>query len=48
MCVSLPSDKLDEIWCLVHSLLQGYFVTVCWVMSFLGKANLCASGHVTY
>ena len=45
MCVNLPSDKLDEIQHLAHSLLQRYSVTVNQVMSFLSKASFCALGH---
>ena len=30
---------------LTHSLLQSQYVTVCRVMSFLGKANFCTNGH---
>ena len=45
MCVFMPSDKLDEIWQLAHSLLQTQPVTVCEVMSFLGKAIFYDSGH---
>ena len=32
ICVSLPSDNLDDMWHLVHSLLQKYSVTVCQVL----------------
>ena len=45
MSVSLPPDKLADIQQLTLSLLQSQHVTVCWVMSFLGKANLCTNGH---
>ena len=45
MSVSLPPDKLDDIWQLAPSLLQSQYVTVHKVMSFLGKANLCTNGH---
>ena len=45
ICVSLPSNKIDEIWDLAYSLLQRYSVTVCQVMFFLVRANFCASGH---
>ena len=45
MCVSLPSGKLDGMWHLAHSLLQGHSVTVCQGMSFLGKADFYANGH---
>ena len=39
MLVSLPPDKLADIQQLALSLLQTAHVTVCKVMSFLGKAN---------
>ena len=45
MSVSLPSDKLADIQQLAVSLLQTQHVTVCKVMSFLGKANFCTNGH---
>ena len=45
MSVSLPPDKLADIQQLAASLLQTHPVTVHWVISFLGKANFCASGH---
>ena len=45
MYVSQSSDKLGEKWHFVHSLLQRYSVTVHHVMSFLGKAYFCVSGH---
>ena len=45
MSVSLPPDKLADIQQLALSLLQTQPVTVCQVMSFLGKANFCANGH---
>ena len=45
MLVSLPPDKLADIQQLALSLLQSAHVTVCKVMSFLGKANLCTNGH---
>ena len=41
----LPPDKLTDIQQLALSLLWMQPVTVYWVMSFLGKANFCASGH---
>ena len=44
MCVSLPS-KLDEVQLLAHSLLQRHSMAVWQVMSSLGKANFCVSGH---
>ena len=44
MSVSLPLDKLADIEQLTFSLLQSQHVTVCWVMSFLGKANFCTNG----
>ena len=39
MSVSLPPDKLVDIQQLTLSLLQSQYVTVCRVMSLLGKAN---------
>ena len=45
MWVSLSSHTWSEIWLLVHSLLQTQPVTVCQVMSFLGKANFYANEH---
>ena len=45
MSVSLPPDKLADIQQLALSLLQTPHVTVCKVMSFLGKANFCTNGH---
>ena len=45
MSVYFPSDKLADIQQLALSLLQTQPVTVCRVMYFLGKANLCANGH---
>ena len=45
MLVSLPPDKLADIQQLALSLLQTPHVTVCRVMSFLGKANFCTNGH---
>ena len=45
MSVSLPPDKLADIQQLAFSLLQTPHVTVHMVMSFLGKANFCTSGH---
>ena len=45
MSVSLPPDKLPDIQQLALSLLQVQPITVCQVMSFLGKANFCANGH---
>ena len=45
MSVSLPPDKLADIQQLALSLLQTTHVTVCKVMSFLGKANFCTDGH---
>ena len=39
MSVSMPPDKLADIQQLALSLLQTPHVTVCRVMSFLGKAN---------
>ena len=45
MSVSLPPDKLADIQQLALSLLQTPHVTVCKVISFLGKANFCTNGH---
>ena len=45
MLVSLPHDKLADIQQLALSLLCIPHVTVCKVMSFLGKANSCTNGH---
>ena len=45
MSVSLPPDKLADIQQLALSLLWTTHVTVCKVMSFLGKANFCTNGH---
>ena len=45
MLVSLPPDKLADIQQLALSLLHTPHVTVCKVMSFLGKANFCTNGH---
>ena len=45
MSVSLPPDKLADIQQLALSLLQTPHVTVCKVMSFLGKAKFCTNGH---
>ena len=45
MSVSLPPDKLADIQQLALSLLWTPHVTVCKVMSFLGKANFCTNSH---
>ena len=45
MLVSLPPDKLADIQQLALSLLHTPHVTVCKVMSFLGKANFFINGH---
>ena len=45
MSVSLPPDKLADIQQLALSLLKTQPVIVHQVMSFLGKATFCASGH---
>ena len=45
MSVSLPPDQVADIQQLPLSLLQNKHVTVCRVMSFLGKATFCTSGH---
>ena len=45
MSLSLPPDRLADIQQLVLSLLQSQHVTVCRVLSFLGKANFCTNGH---
>ena len=44
MLVSLPPDKLADIQQLALSLLHTPHVTVCKVMSFLGKTNFCTNG----
>ena len=43
--VSLLPDKLADIQQIALSLLQSQHVTVCRVISFLGKANFCANGY---
>ena len=43
--IYIPHDKLADIQQLAFSLLQNQHVIVCRVMSFLGKANFCTSGH---
>ena len=45
MSVSLTPDKVADIQQLALSLLRTTHVTVCKVMSFLGKANFCTNGH---
>ena len=45
MSVSSPPDKLADIQQLALSFLQKLHVTVCWVMSFLCKANFCTNDH---
>ena len=45
MAVSLPPDKLADIQQLALSLLWTPHVTVCRVMSILGKATFCTNGH---
>ena len=45
MSVYLPPDKLADIQQLALSLFHTPHVTVCKVMSFLGKANFCINGH---
>ena len=45
MSVSLPDDTLADIQQLALSLLQTTHVTVCKVMSFLGKAKFCTNGQ---
>ena len=45
MSVSLPPDMVADIQQLAVSLLQNQHVTVCRVMSFLGKVNFCTNGH---
>ena len=45
MSVSLHPDKLADIQQLALSLLENQYLTVCRVMSFLGKANFCTNGH---
>ena len=41
----LPLDKLADIQQPALSLLSTPLVTVCKIMSFLGKANFCTNGH---
>ena len=41
----VPPDKPADIQQLALYLLQKHHVTVHQVVSFLGKANFCASGH---
>ena len=43
MSVSLPPDKLADIQ--LFPLLHTQPITVCQIMSFLGKANFCANWH---
>ena len=45
MCVSLPSEKLDEVHCMAHSLFHRQSVMVHQVMSFLDEANFSANGN---
>ena len=45
MSVSLPPDKLADFQQLALSLLWTPYVTVCRVMSFLGKAKFYTTGH---
>ena len=45
MSVSLPPDKLADIQQVALSLLLNQLVTVCRVMSFLGKAYFCTNHH---
>ena len=45
MSVCLPPDKLADIQQLALSLLWTQHVTVCKVLSFLGRANFCTNGH---
>ena len=45
MSVSLPPDKLADFQQLALSLLQTLYVTVCRVMSSLGKAKFYTAGH---
>ena len=45
MSVYLPPDKLADNPQLALSLLHTPHLTVCKVMSFLGKANFCTNGH---
>ena len=42
---NITPDQFADIQQLALSLLQTQPVTVCRVMSFLGKANFCAYGH---
>ena len=43
--VSLPPDKLADIQQLTLSFLQAQPVIFCQIISFLGKANVCANDH---
>ena len=45
MSVSLPPEKLANIQQIDLSLLQNQHITVCRVISFIGKANFCTNGH---
>ena len=45
MSVSLPPGELADIHQLALALFHTQPVTACQVMSFLDKANFCASGH---
>ena len=45
MSVSLPPDMLADIQQVALPLLQTQHVTVCMVISFLGKANFFTNGH---
>ena len=48
MSVFLPSDKLNEIQQMAHSLLQNQSVTVHDIMFILGKNTFFASGHTQH
>ena len=48
MCVYLPSDKLDKIQYLAHSMLQRCFVMVCQVIAFLGQAKYVQVGTLDF
>ena len=45
MLLSLTTEKPFEIWQLALSWLQKLPVTVCQVISFVVKTNVCANGH---
>ena len=45
MSVSVPSHKHFEIWHMAHSFLKTQPVIIHKIVSYLGTANFCASGH---